>query len=496
LFLKKKKDTNMKILRITLIAFIASTLLTSCFEDQDDNAIATTDITDFVWKAMNAVYLYKSEVPDLANDRFSTNEEYASYLNSFSSPEELFESVIYQRQTVDRFSVIVSDYIALEQLLSGVFKSNGLEYNFYFVPGSSTNAFGIIRLVLNNSVASAANLQRGQIFTSVNGVSLTADNLNSLLNQDSYTLEFADYDDNGTATTGDDIITPNGESVTLTKQPYTENPVHTAEVIPVDGINVGYLMYNSFNINFENQLNQAFATFQANNVQELVLDLRYNGGGRVDVAASLGSMITGQFNGEVFSKLVYNAELQNNNTIYNFTNNLQSGASINSLNLTRVYVLTTNRTASASEMMINSLKEYITVIQIGDTTVGKPQASVTVYDSPNFRRENVNPNHTYALQPLVAISVNKNNGEVPPTGLVPETIFQLVESPVNFGVLGNPSEPLLARAIQHLSGNGRFSQPSTIEIRQIESKVDFKPFEQDMYIGNETAPILFRQQLD
>ncbi len=486
----------MRLFKIYFIAFLAFSLTTSCFEDQDDNAIPTSEIKDFVWKAMNAVYLYKSEVPDLANDRFSTNEEYAAYLNSFSSPEELFESLIYQRQTVDRFSVIVSDYIALEQQLVGVFKSNGLEFNFYFEPGSSTNVFGIIRLVLNNSVASAANLQRGQIFTSVNGVSLTATNLNSLLNQDTYTLDFADYDDNGTATTEDDVITPNGQSVTLTKQPYTENPVHIAEVIPVNGINVGYLMYNSFNVNFESQLNQAFATFQANNVQELVLDLRYNGGGRVDVAAALGSMITGQFNGEVFSKLVYNAELQNNNTIYNFTNNLQSGASINSLNLTRVYVLTTNRTASASEMMINSLKEYITVIQIGDTTVGKPQASVTIYDSPNFRRENVNPNHTYALQPLVAVSVNKNDGEVPPTGLVPESIFRLVESPANFGILGNPSEPLLARAIQHISGNGRLSQPSAFEMRQVESKVDVKPLEQEMYIDSETAPILFRQQRD
>jgi C-terminal processing protease CtpA/Prc len=443
---------------------------------------------------MNAVYLYKDEVPDLANDRFSSNEEYGSYLNSFSGPEELFESLIYQRETVDRFSVIVSDYIALDQLFSGVFKTNGLEYNFYFVPGSTTNAFGIIRLVLNNSVASGLNLQRGQIFTSINGVDLTADNLSSLLNQDTYTLDFANYDDNGTPNTDDDIIAPNGESVTITKQPYTENPVHIAEVIPVDGVNVGYLMYNSFNFNFANQLNQAFAMFQANNVQELVLDLRYNGGGRVDVAAFLGSMITGQFNGEVFSKLIYNSGLQENNTNFNFTNTLgNGGASINSLNLNKVYVLTTNRTASASEMIINSLKEYITVIQIGNTTVGKSQASITIYDSPDFSRDNVNPNHTYALQPLVAISVNKNDGQVPSTGLAPETVFQVIESPRNFGVLGDEAEPLLARAIQHISGNGRIALPSPKGLNEIEGKVDRTLLENDMYIDNEMAPRLFRQ---
>lgn len=483
----------MKIFRITVITILASVFLTSCFEDQDDNAIPARDISDFVWKGMNAVYLYKDQVSDLANDRFSSDEEYNAYLNDFSTPEELFESLIYQRQTTDRFSIIVSDYIALEQQFDGVFRSNGLEFNFYFVPGSSTAAFGVIRLVLNNSVASAANLQRGQIITSINGTSLTESNLNSLLNQDTYTLEFADYNDNGTASTDDDTLTPNGQSVTLSKEPYTENPVHLANVIDVDGINVGYLMYNAFNFNFANELNQAFATFQASNVQELVLDLRYNGGGRVDVAAFLGSMITGQFNGEVFSKLNYNSDIQDNNRIYNFTNTLgDGGAAINSLNLSKVYILTSQRTASASEMMINSLKEYITVIQIGDTTVGKSQASVTIYDSPDFTRDNVNPNHTYAMQPLVAISVNKNDGQVPASGIEPDPTFQVLESARNFGVLGDVNEPLLARAIQHISGNGRFGLPTFEGLIEIESKIDTKLLENEMYIDAKLAPSLFR----
>ncbi|MCK7589932.1 S41 family peptidase [Subsaxibacter sp. CAU 1640] len=480
----------MKILKITLISVFAFGLMTSCFEDQDDNAIASSDISDFVWKAMNAVYLYKSEIPDLADNRFSSNEEYNAYLNGFSGPEELFESLIYERETVDRFSIIVNDYIALEQALNGVFKSNGLEYNFYYIPGSSTEAFGIIRLVLNNSVASGLNLERGQVFTSVNGTPLTASNLNSLLGQDTYTLEFADYDDNGTPETSDDTITPNGESITLTKQPYTENPVHLASIIPVDGVNVGYLMYNAFNANFVNQLNQAFATFQSNNVQDVVLDLRYNGGGRVDVAAFLGSMITGQFNGDVFSKLIYNENLQSNNDTYNFSSTLGSGgAAINSLNLNRVYVLTTDKTASASEMIINSLKEYIQVIQIGGTTVGKSQASITVYDSPDLSRDNVNPNHTYALQPLVAISVNANDGQVPPTGIEPETTFEVIESPRNFGVLGDVNEPLLARAIQHISGNGRVGLQIGPSLNEIKGKLDLQPLENEMYIDPE---ILFK----
>lgn len=463
----------MRILKLTFAALFASLLVTSCFKDQDDTAISANEINDFVWKGMNAVYLYKDEIPDLADSRFSSTEDYAAYLNGFSRPEDLFESVIYQRPSVDRFSVITSDYIELEQLLNGVFVSNGLEFNFYLAPGSNTEVFGIVRLVLRNSVADNLGIKRGQIFKGINGTNLINDNalLNSLLSQSSYALNLADYSDNGTPQIEDDSIVPNNQTVDLNKEPYTENPVYISEVLQVNGENVGYLMYNAFNASFASQLNEAFGTLKAGNVQDLVLDLRYNGGGRIDVASFLGSMITGQYNGEVFSKLLYNSNLQSGNENYNFTNTLgNGGAAINSLNLNKVYVLTSSRTASASEMIINSLKEYITVIQIGDTTTGKSQASTIIYDSPNLiSKVDVNPNHTYAMLPLIAISVNKNDGQVPPTGLEPEETFKILESPRNFGILGDPSEPLLARALQNISGNGRFSEsPSEILL-------EFKP---------------------
>jgi C-terminal processing protease CtpA/Prc len=113
-----------------------------------------------------------------------------------------------------------------------------------------------------------------------------------LLSQNSYTLGFADYDTNGTETIADDTIALNGETAALSGQQYTENPVHKTEVIQVANMKIGYLMYNGFNNNFENQLNAAFAEFAAAGVDELVLDLRYNGGGSVQTAVNLGSMVT------------------------------------------------------------------------------------------------------------------------------------------------------------------------------------------------------------
>ena len=70
--------------------------------------------------------------PDLANDRFGSDGDYQSFLNGYESPEGLFESLIYKPETVDRFSWITDDYIALEQQFSGVTKTSGAEFNFYY----------------------------------------------------------------------------------------------------------------------------------------------------------------------------------------------------------------------------------------------------------------------------------------------------------------------------------------------------------------------------
>lgn len=467
-----------------LLLLITVGLFTSCFEDQDDNLIAASEINDFVWKGMNAFYLYKSNIPDLANDRFSTNSEYADYLNSFSQPPALFESLIYQRETVDKFSWITDDYIALEQQFSGVSKHNGMEFALRLVPGSNTDVYGFVRFVLPNTSASDQGLQRGQIFYGIDGVNLTTDNYRSLLSNDTYTINFGTYNTNGTPNdVDDDSIDTTTESMSLTKIIYTENPVFKTEILEVNGENVGYLMYNGFVNEFDTQLNNAFGEFAANNVQHLVLDLRYNPGGSVNTATLLGSMITGQFNGQVYTKLTYNEDQQANNSTFNFTNDLGNGSAINHLLLNEVYILTTGSSASASEMVINSLKAYseLNVVQIGTTTTGKSQGSITLYDSPNFARSGANPNHTYAMQPLVAISVNKNDGQVPPTGLVPD--IELEEDITNLGVLGNSNEPLLDRALMEIEGSSRpFNYIAPIEL--IGDNNSFNRFAKEMYFDN------------
>ena len=144
----------------TYILFFISVILFSCFEDSDDNIVFASNINDFVWKGMNASYLYKQNIEDLANNRFSSSEEYTDFLNLFENPENLFESLIYQRESIDKFSFIVDDYIALQQYLSGISNSNGMEYGLRYVPGSSYDVYGYVRYVHPNTNAEENNIQR------------------------------------------------------------------------------------------------------------------------------------------------------------------------------------------------------------------------------------------------------------------------------------------------------------------------------------------------
>jgi len=474
----------MKTQRIKLLSllFLLSFINVGCFEDLDDNPPSTKDLNNFVWKGLNAYYLYKEEVPNLANNRFN-DSEYDSFLSSFSSPEDLFESLLFQRQSIDRFSWITDNYIELQQQLNGNTFNNGMEFGLVRFSNTSTEVFGYVRYVLPNTDAESKGLKRGDIFHAVNGVSLNMNNYRQLLSPNNYTINLAVYNDNGTPETDDDTIESTNQSINLTKSPYTENPVFIKQVLEVANQNVGYLMYNGFTRDFDSHLNDTFGYFQSQNIQNLVLDLRYNSGGSVNTAILLSSMITGQFTGQVFCTEQWNSEIQSqlapNSLINNFTNT-NNGTQLNSLNLSKVYILTSKSTASASELVINCLNPYIDVIQIGTTTTGKYQASITLFDSADFSGQNINLIHIYAMQPLVMKTINAVGNTDYNEGLNPD--FPVKENYGDLGVLGNPEETLLAAALQHIIYGGRMSIEPISNLEVIGDSKDFTLTKNRMYI--------------
>jgi len=170
-----------------------------------------------------------------------------------------------------------------------------------------------------------------------------------------------------------------------------------------------------------------------------------------------------------------------------FSNTIDNGAALNSLNLTRVFVIGTGRTASASELIINGLDPYVEVIHIGSTTTGKNEFSISLVDDPanrygyNPERENlINPNNKWILQPLVGRNENAVGFFDYTAGFQPDV--EQLEDVFNLGTFGDPGEPLLARTLELISG---VSTARVLPAKQKQGSVNFsesvefleKPFE-------------------
>jgi len=242
-----------------------------------------------------------------------------------------------------------------------------------------------------NSPAAQAGVKRGDIFTRVNNETLTGSNYNQLLynNADSYAFTFAQ----ATAT---NVLTEDKQSKTVQTVVFQEDPVLLDTTYSRNGQTIGYVVYNQFVPGpngttakaYDVKLDNVFAKFKQKGVNELVLDLRYNRGGYVSSATNLASLMGKDVGSKVFYWQRWNSKVkadydQKYGTgkwdIQNFVAKPQNiGA-----NLSKVYILTTSSTASASELIINGLKPFMNVVTIGTTTVGKNVGSITISDASN-----------------------------------------------------------------------------------------------------------------
>jgi carboxyl-terminal processing protease len=422
-------------------------------------------IHQFVWEAMNDFYLWQEEVPTLNESIKPVGSlKYKELIDPYPEPEAFFESLKYKD---DKFSLIRSNYVDIENSIKGIDANNGVEFILSRY-GSGESIFGVVTYILEDSDASSKDIKRGDFFTGVDGQNLNLDNYQELLFGENidYTLNMADLNNN--------LLSPNGKSIALSKtENFQSNPIQINKVIEVGNTKIGYLMYNKFAQGFDDDLNNVFANFKSEGISELVIDLRYNGGGLVKSATNLAGMITGQFSGEIFVKYLWNNKLM---TLFNedktryaswiqesFTNQLPEGSSINSLSLNKVYVITSNRSASASELLINGLSPYINVIQVGDNTYGKNVGGpAALYDYID-NNQTKNPDHTYAVYCMSFFSANSEDFYDYADGLSPEEELKLKEDITNFGSLGDSSDPLLALALNHItSGSAKYSVKTPI----------------------------------
>ena len=297
-------------------------------------------------------------VRDQLNTAYYWNQFLPSNVNAadFNSPEAYLERVRY-RPIDNAYSYITT------AAANDAFYSDSQFIGFGFGQQTTNSEIRVLQ-VYDESPALEAGLSRGDRITHVNGQSVE-----SMVLAGTIGGAFGPTEIGVAAEIA--FEKPSGEQRTarMVKRLVTIPTVSLTQVVDVDGRKVGYLFFRNFVRPSTAALNEAFATLKAAGATELILDLRYNGGGLVDVAVQLASLIGGaRTSGQVMINWVHNETLS---PVYNRVTRFNDTPE-QSLNLQRLVVITTRSSASASELIINSLRPYMTVTVIGDTTYGKP----------------------------------------------------------------------------------------------------------------------------
>jgi carboxyl-terminal processing protease len=352
----------MKKLLFVLIIFVA--LIASCKKDNIDPIDSPTSPTvaeqgrDALYSLMKDWYFWYKNLP-------------AVTLSDYKDPYELMDALRYK--PFDRWS-FVADYDAFIASMQGTFVGHGIRIG--------VDALGNARIgtIYENSPlytngAGGPGVRRGWIIKKLNGVDLAP----IIIANDG--TAYSNLIGASTAGVTNTFIfqTPRGNDTTAvtTKSSFQVNSVMLYDTLTINNIKTGHLVFDEFIEPSSQELATAFAFFKAQDVNDLILDLRYNSGGILNVATELASYIGGtSLFTTPFIRSAYNDKKNINDTTYKFK-------SIPSpLNLKRLVVITTRETASASEEVINGLRPHLTVTTIGDTTNGKP-TGMNVWQTKN-----------------------------------------------------------------------------------------------------------------
>ncbi len=351
-------------------------------------------IKDDIYKYYKLYSLWETAIPD-----FSRNPE--QYTDQYSSADAVLAALkkltpvhaAYSGGVLDRFSYMegLNGYNTGTAASGSLKMDNNDGYGIYVQLGTDDEktAYPIIYFVEGGSPAQKAGFKRSDYITAVNGdtdygvavtCTTTGCSINDATARDKMLNKLNDALDAGTLK----LQVRRQDGTTLTKDliygnGYTIDPLYKDSVYLSTGNNVGYLALSSFEEIENNNINQqkidaAFTKFQEKDIKSLIVDLRYNGGGYVDASAYIADKIGGAAaNGKMMLTYQVNDYIKNTPSLNRmFQDTKFTGRS--NLNLSKVYFLVSDRTASAAEMLINVLKPHIPVqvIASGTRTYGKP----------------------------------------------------------------------------------------------------------------------------
>ncbi|HYO21796.1 MAG TPA: S41 family peptidase, partial [Flavisolibacter sp.] len=449
---------SMNFPKIVAPALLLAVLLGACKKEQSldanpnptptpaptDNGSAADKLKDSTLVYTKDIYLWYNKIPATFNARTYTDPSAIMTAIRQYSIEPGFSA------PVDRWSFAVKQ-TDWDNVSSGVAGDFGISV-FFRQEGDLR-----VRSVEPASPAGKSGVKRGWRITAINGSSnLTTANSNYIVQNV--------YESGNSSFT---FQKPDGSTVNLSLNAayYQEDPVVLDSVYTVGGKKIGYFVFNSFlgdTSSMYNEFNRIFNGFASEGVQDLVVDLRYNGGGYVTVAERLANYLApSSANGNIMMTQKFNDK-------YTSFNSTEMFRKRGSLNLNRIFFIVSNGTASASELLINSLKPYMDVMLLGASkTHGKPVGYFPIpvedwYILPvSFYTVNKNGEGNYyggmALSSQVADGLDKDWGDRAETSLQ-SAINYISTGAFRLSAPGQASAPQQSPAVT--SGNQVLDQPN------------------------------------
>ena len=401
-----------KRLILPLLGTLILTSLFSCGVDRWPEYYPETGRDIWIDSVMRQEYLWYRDMPSPAAPDY------------FQKPEAFLKKAV---ASMDK------GFSKIDSLLDEPIPSYGFNYSLYKVLDNDTAYNALISYVVPGSPAEEAGLKRGHWIMMLDGDYITKKVYKEVVGEDGKTT--------GSVVSIGDTTIPASRSL-------IDKPVHYFNVIPWDGKTVGYLMYNKFKAGptadsqaYNDDLRKVFREFQTDGVNEFVLDLRYNTGGSLDCVQLLCTMLApADKMNQLLALLRYSDKRVESNQDLTFNPALiQSGAN---LNLSTVYVLTTNATRGAAEMVINCLNPYMKVILIGTQTAGEYVATEPF----------VHPTDRFILNLVVCNVFNVQEKSDYANGFKPAYEYNEDSYLSTYLPFGNTNETLLNVALKTMSG--------------------------------------------
>lgn len=421
-----------------VVWWVALMMMPSCKTDSDDVDLSDEGTNSWIYEVMTDYYLWYDDIPDKGNLNFSQSPD--AFFASLLSDEDgvtynggwLTFSQIEEKETTTK-SITASD-----------------SYGFDFASYKSGNYYyAWVLYVLPDSPAETAGLKRGDWILAVGSDSPNVTSTSAFYSGGATTLLVADdlTVHNNTVSFGNARSVSIEASRAVEDTPFLKDSVYT-----IAGKNIGYLMYNTFSSGPDNEdetyndrLKDIFAGFKAQNVSEFILDLRYNPGGLLTSAQLMTSfLVPSEYLGDTFCKLEYNDKLASSNRDLAFLSNSELGNA--NLDLDRIYILTGNMTASASEAVINCLIPYMgrdNITLIGRKTVGKRVGSNTFGEDEDYG---------WLLHPIILRIYNANSDADYANGFSPDVEVNELVVGNELLPFGDTDELLLGEAIAQITG--------------------------------------------